>query len=99
MFYIIIYFIKFILFFIPLLVAIAFLTLLERKIIASMQQRRGPNVVGFLGLLQPLADGFKLVLKETLLPSFASTLLFLIAPIITFACALLLWFVIPYNNP
>lgn len=97
-FYFFVYIIKFILFFIPLLVAIAFLTLLERKIIASMQQRKGPNVVGFLGLLQPLADGFKLIVKETLLPSFASTLLFLFAPIITFACAILLWFAIPFNT-
>ena len=73
----------------PLMLAIAFLTLLERKIIASMQQRRGPNVVGFLGLLQPLADGFKLILKETTIPSISNTSFFLLAPYIVFGFALL----------
>jgi NADH-quinone oxidoreductase subunit H len=85
-----IFIIKFILFFVPLLIAIAFLTLLERKIIASFQQRKGPNVVGFLGLLQPLADGIKLFLKESTFPSFISILLFLLAPLITFSCAIAL---------
>jgi NADH-quinone oxidoreductase subunit H len=89
--------IKFIVFLIPLLIAIAFLTLLERKIIASMQQRRGPNVVGFLGLMQPLADGIKLVLKETMLPSFANSFLFLLAPLVTFTCALSIWYIIPFS--
>jgi hypothetical protein len=54
---------------VPLLVSVAFLTLLERKVMASMQQRRGPNVVGFFGLLQPFADGLKLLIKETILPN------------------------------
>lgn len=79
----------------PLMLAIAFLTLLERKIIASMQQRRGPNVVGFLGLLQPLADGFKLILKETTIPSISNTSFFLLAPYIVFGFALLQWFLVP----
>ena len=80
---------------IPLIIAIAFLTLLERKVIASMQQRRGPNVVGFLGLLQPLADGLKLVLKETALPSSANHFIFFISPILLFGCSLLYWFIVP----
>jgi len=69
---------------VPLLVAVAYLTLLERKVMASMQQRRGPNVVGLFGLLQPLADGLKLLIKETILPSSANTIIFILAPIITF---------------
>ena len=81
---------------VPLLVAVAYLTLLERKVMASMQQRRGPNVVGLFGLLQPLADGLKLLIKETILPSSANTIIFILAPIITFLLALVTWSVIPF---
>ena len=81
---------------VPLLVAVAYLTLLERKVMASMQQRRGPNVVGLFGLLQPLADGLKLLIKETILPSSANTIIFILAPIITFLLALVTWAVIPF---
>lgn len=95
--YIIYIIIKLLIFFVPLLVSIAFLTLLERKVIGSMQQRKGPNVVGFFGLLQPIADGVKLVLKETMIPSISTTALFIIAPLITFSCAIALWGVIPLN--
>lgn len=73
---------------IPLLIGVAYFTLLERKVIASMQRRRGPNVVGFFGLLQPLADGLKLLLKETVLPSGADPAPFIAAPIITFMLSL-----------
>jgi len=83
---------------VPLLVAVAYLTLLERKVMASMQQRRGPNVVGLFGLLQPLADGLKLLIKETILPSSANTIIFILAPIITFILALVTWSVIPFGS-
>lgn len=77
-------FLKGILIIIPLLIAVAHPTSHERKVIASMQRRRGPNVVGFFGLLQPLADGLKLPSKETVLPSSANSGMSLAAPIITF---------------
>jgi len=83
---------------VPLLVAVAYLTLLERKVMASMQQRRGPNVVGLFGLLQPLADGLKLLIKETILPSSANTIIFILAPIITFLLALVTWSVMPFGS-
>jgi len=81
---------------VPLLVAVAYFTLAERKVIASMQRRRGPNIVGIWGLLQPLADGLKLLVKETILPSNSNVILFVIAPILTFLISLLGWAVIPY---
>ncbi len=80
---------------VPLLVAVAYLTYAERKVIAAMQMRKGPNVVGPFGLLQPLADGLKLFLKETIIPTQANTAVFLIAPMLTFLLALLGWAVIP----
>jgi NADH-quinone oxidoreductase subunit H len=82
----------------PLLIAVAYLTLLERKAMASMHQRRGPNTVGPFGLLQPLADGFKLLVKENIYPSSANTFLFFIAPILTFFFALGSWAVIPFGE-
>jgi len=82
---------------VPLLIAVAYLTLAERKVMASMQRRKGPNVVGFFGLLQPLADGLKLLIKEPVLPSNANTLLFAAAPILTFLLSLISWAVIPFG--
>jgi len=82
---------------VPLLVAVAYLTLAERKVIASIQRRKGPNVVGVFGLLQPLADGLKLFLKETILPNNSNTIIFILAPIITFLLALIGWAVVPFN--
>jgi NADH-quinone oxidoreductase subunit H len=83
---------------VPLLISVAYFTLVERKFMGSMQRRRGPNVVGFMGLLQPLADGLKLFTKETVLPSNANIVLFLLAPIITFVLSLMGWVVIPFDK-
>ncbi len=81
----------------PLLGCIAYLVLAERKVIASMQMRRGPNVVGPFGLLQPVADGLKLLTKETIIPAGANRVVFLLAPMLTFALALIAWAVIPFD--
>jgi NADH-quinone oxidoreductase subunit H len=76
---------------------VAYLTLAERKIMGSIQQRKGPNVVGFLGLLQPLADGLKLLLKESVIPTNANTFSFILAPILTLFLSLTGWAVIPFS--
>ena len=83
---------------IPLLVAVAYLTFAERKVIAAMQMRRGPNVVGPFGLLQPIADGVKLLFKETILPAGANRVVFLLAPMLTFTLAMIAWAVIPVDD-
>jgi NADH-quinone oxidoreductase subunit H len=82
----------------PLLIAVAYLTLLERKVMGSMHQRRGPNVVGFFGTLQPFADGLKLLIKETILPSSANNIIFILAPIISFLLSLISWVVVPFDT-
>lgn len=79
----------------PLLIAVAYLTLAERRVIGAMQLRRGPNVVGPYGLLQPFADALKLLMKETIIPTMANPVVFLIAPIVTFTLSLVAWAVIP----
>ena len=82
---------------VPLLLAIAYYTYAERKVLALSQLRKGPNVVGPFGLLQPIADGLKLVLKETIVPSGANRIVFVAAPMITFTLALVAWAVIPFD--
>jgi NADH-quinone oxidoreductase subunit H len=81
----------------PLLLAIAYYTYFERKVLAASQLRKGPNVVGPFGLFQPLADGLKLLMKETILPSGANRMVFVAAPMITFTLALVAWAVIPFD--
>ena len=82
----------------PLLLAVAYLTYAERKVIGAMHLRRGPNVVGPWGLLQPIADGLKLFFKETIIPTGANVGVFLLAPCITFILALIAWAVIPFGE-
>ncbi len=82
---------------VPLLLFIAYLTYFERKVIGAMQLRKGPNVVGPFGLFQPIADGIKLLTKETIFPDKSSKFLFILSPILTFALALIAWAVIPID--
>ena len=83
---------------VPLLIAVAYFTIAERKIMGSIQRRRGPNVIGFLGLLQPLADGLKLFVKETILPSNSNLFIFILAPLLSFILSLIGWAVIPLSE-
>ena len=83
---------------VPVLIGMAYLTYAERKVLAAMQLRRGPNVVGPFGLFQPFADAIKMMMKETVVPSGASRFLFIAAPMLTFALAVMAWAVIPVND-
>src|ERR1700679_281909 len=80
---------------VPLLIGVAYLTYAERKVLAAMQLRKGPNVVGVFGLGQPFADALKMLMKETIIPSGSNPLLFLMAPMLTFSLAMIAWAVIP----
>lgn len=82
----------------PIILCVAYLTLAERKVIAAMQLRVGPNIVGPFGLLQPIADAVKLIHKEIIIPFKANTILFLIAPMLTFTLSLVAWAVIPFDK-
>ncbi|GAN70007.1 NADH-quinone oxidoreductase subunit NuoH [Acetobacter syzygii] len=83
---------------VPLLIGVAYLTLMERKVMAAMQRRRGPNVNGPFGLLQAFADAIKMIVKETVIPAGANRALFLFAPFLTFSLAMAAWAVIPTGN-
>jgi NADH-quinone oxidoreductase subunit H len=88
---------KILLIVVPLLLTVAYLTYAERRVIGLMQMRRGPNVVGFFGLLQPIADALKLLFKESIIPSAASKVVFVIAPMLTFILSMIGWAVIPFD--
>lgn len=92
-----IFFIKYLSLIIPILLAVAFLTLMERKILANIQRREGPIAVGYFGLLQPFADALKLLLKETIIPSLSNKFLFFFSPVISFSLSLLSWLVLPFG--
>lgn len=81
-----------------LLISVAYFTLAERKILGAIQRRKGPNVVGLYGLLQPLSDGFKLFVKEGIIPSSSNKIIFVISPIIFFTVSLMGWAIIPYDK-
>ena len=83
---------------IPVMLFVAYLTYFERKVIGAIHLRKGPNVVGPFGLLQPIADGIKLFLKETIIPASANRGVFIIAPCVTFILALVAWAVIPFDH-
>lgn len=95
--YILISLLKVLLLIVPVLVAVAFFTLVERKIMATLQRRRGPNVVGISGLLQPFSDGLKLIIKESVFPSLSNQFLFVLAPMLTLFLSLLGWIIIPFS--
>jgi NADH-quinone oxidoreductase subunit H len=82
---------------VPVLIAVAFFTVAERKIMGAIQRRRGPNVIGFMGLLQALADGLKLFVKETTLPSNSNLTIFILAPMLSFILSLISWAIIPFS--
>lgn len=90
-------FLRFLPIIVPIILSIAFFTLFERKVLAAMQRRRGPNVTGIFGLLQAFADGFKLIGKETIIPSSSNYIIFLIAPMLTFTFSIFSWIVVPFG--
>jgi NADH-quinone oxidoreductase subunit H len=96
--FIIFYIVDFLICIIPILISVAFLTLLERKVLANIQKRRGPNIVGFFGILQPIADGIKLLFKEVIIPFNSNKLIFYLSPVFVFLISIFSWTFIPFNN-
>lgn len=90
--------IKILVILVPLLISIAYLTLAERKVLGYIQSRRGPNVVGVYGLLQPFADGLKLFTKEVIIPNHANIYIYIMAPILSLTLAFIAWGVVPYGD-
>lgn len=90
-------FLKTLIIIIPFLISVAFFTIAERKIMGSIQIRKGPNVVGFLGLLQPFSDGLKLFIKETVIPNSSNEFFFILAPVLGLILSLISWSLIPYG--
>jgi NADH-quinone oxidoreductase subunit H len=90
--------IKIVVIVVPVMLSVAYLTFVERKVIGAMHLRKGPNVVGPFGLLQPICDGLKLFLKETIIPTGANRGVFILAPCVTFVLALVAWAVIPFDQ-
>jgi NADH:ubiquinone oxidoreductase subunit H len=80
-----------------ILIGVAYITLAERKVMGAMQRRRGPNIVGIYGLLQPLADGIKLIIKEIIIPQQSNKIFFMLGPILTLTLALIIWIPIPFG--
>ena len=95
---IIIFIINSLIIIIPILISVAYLTLLERKILGYSQLRKGPNVVGLYGILQPLADGVKLFSKEIVLPSHINLMVYMVSPILTLIMGLIPWFIFPWGG-
>jgi NADH-quinone oxidoreductase subunit H len=98
MIYMVILILKIVAVVLPLIIAVAYYTYMERKVIGYMQVRRGPNRIGPLGLFQPFADVFKLLMKEIILPENANKFLFIMAPVLSLAPAFAAWVVIPFND-
>jgi len=97
MFFLFLKFFDFLIIILLVLISLAFLTLIERKVMGLMQRRKGPNLVGIMGLLQPFADGFKLLIKELLFPSFANTFIFFFGPILFLFLSFSLWSLVPFG--
>lgn len=90
--------IKILMIIVPLLISVAFFTIAERKIMGAIQMRRGPNIIGYIGLLQPLADGAKLFAKETIIPNDSNEQLFMTAPFMALFLSIISWSVIPFGE-
>lgn len=95
--YIFEFFLKSLFLILPVLLSVAFITLAERKVLAIFQRRKGPNITGFKGIFQPLADGVKLIFKESIVPMHSNSIIFLLAPLITLSLSFMSWLVIPFG--